>query len=151
MMAQHILVPIDFSPYADQALAEAIELAKVLDARLTLLHVTQLLPLTVGEVPPAYLDAYLEDMETDAQQQMQDALARVHRAELQGDSVISQGVPFQVIVDTARDQKVDLIIMGTHGRTGIPHALIGSVAEKVVRLSPCPVMVVRQKQAAPTA
>lgn len=151
MANQHFLVPIDFSPDADQALTEAIELAQALDAHLTLLHVTQLEPLTVGEVPPTYFNAYLEDLETDAQQQMQTYLARIHRAGLQGDSIILQGIPFQIIVDTARDKKVDLIVMGTHGRTGIPHALIGSVAEKVVRLSPCPVLVARPKQTAPPA
>ena len=54
-----------------------------------------------------------------------------------------QGVPFQTILDTARDKGVDLIVMGTHGRTGLPHVLMGSVAEKVVRLEPCPVFVTR--------
>ena len=146
MAAQHFLVPIDFSPYSDQALTKAIELATSLDARLTLLHVIQLMPLTVGEMPPAYFDEHLENLEADAQQQMRAALYRVHQAGLQGESVISQGIPFQAIVDTAKDEKVDLIIMGTHGRTGLPHVLIGSVAEKVVRLAPCPVLVARQKQ-----
>jgi nucleotide-binding universal stress UspA family protein len=53
------------------------------------------------------------------------------------------GVPFHVIIDTARTAHVDLIIMGTHGRTGLPHVLLGSVADRVVRLAPCPVLVVR--------
>ena len=53
------------------------------------------------------------------------------------------GVPFQVIIETASTAHVDLIIMGTHGRTGLPHVLLGSVAERVVRLAPCPVLVVR--------
>lgn len=150
MAIQHFLVPIDFSPYADQALTEAIELAKPLNARLTLLHVMQYMPLAIGEVPPNYYEEYMEDLEADAQQQMRAALYRVHQAGLQADSIISQGVPFQSIIDTALDNKADLIVMGTHGRTGIPHALIGSVAEKVVRLAPCPVLVARQKQAAPT-
>lgn len=151
MATQHFLVPTDFSHHADQALTEAIELAKALDAHLTLLHVTQLMPLTVGEVPPVYLDEYMADLEANAKQQMQGALDRVHQAGLQADSVISHGVPFQTIVDTACDKKVDLIVIGTQGRTGIPHLLIGSVAEKVVRLAPCPVWVARPKQTATTA
>jgi universal stress protein A len=57
--------------------------------------------------------------------------------------VIVPGGPFQSIIDTAHDQKVDLIVMGTHGRTGLHHALVGSVAEKVVRLAPCSVVVAR--------
>jgi nucleotide-binding universal stress UspA family protein len=70
-------------------------------------------------------------------------LARVQQAGLQGDSVIVEGVPFQAIIDTARDSGADLIVMGTHGRTGLTHVLMGSVAEKVVRLAPCPVLVTR--------
>ena len=151
MPAQHVLVPIDFSPDADEALTEAMELAQALKARLTLLHVIHLVPLTVGDVPPFYLDNYLEELENDAQQQMQTVLDRVHRAGLQGDSAIVHGIPFQAIVDMARDKKVDMIVMGTHGRTGLPHALIGSVAEKVVRLAPCPVLVAREKRTTPTA
>jgi universal stress protein A len=54
-----------------------------------------------------------------------------------------QGVPFQTIIDAARDHGVDLIVMGTHGRTGLTHVFMGSVAEKVVRLAPCPVLVTR--------
>jgi nucleotide-binding universal stress UspA family protein len=82
-------------------------------------------------------------METHAQQQTQKALARVQQAGLQGDSVIVEGTPFQTIINTAKDQGADLIVMGTHGRTGLTHALMGSVAEKVVRLAPCPVLVTR--------
>jgi universal stress protein A len=61
------------------------------------------------------------------------------------------GVPFQGIVDAARDQHVDLIVMGTHGRTGLRHVLVGSGAEKVVRLAPCPVLVTRGTTEAPEA
>ena len=149
MTAPHFLVPTDFSPYADQALTEAIELAYALNAQLTLLHVMQIMPLTVGDVPPEYFNNYLEDIEAEAQRQMQASLNRVCQSGLQVDSVITQGIPFQSIVDTAGEMKADLIIMGTHGRTGLPHALIGSVAEKVVRLAPCPVLVARQKHAEP--
>ncbi len=150
MTPKHFLVPTDFSPYADQALTYAIELAHALDARLTLLHVFDLLhvchltPLTVEETPFSYFDAYLQEIESDAQQQMQASLAHVHRAGLRGDSVIVQGVVFDTIVEIARAKKADLIIMGTHGRTGVQHVLLGSVAERVVRLAPCPVLVVRR-------
>jgi hypothetical protein len=101
MTTPHLLVPTDFSPYADQALTEAIELAHALNAQLTLLHVMQLMPLTVGDVPPQYFDDYLEEVEAEAQRQMQAPLNRVYQAGLQGDSVITQGIPFQTIVDMA--------------------------------------------------
>jgi nucleotide-binding universal stress UspA family protein len=63
--------------------------------------------------------------------------------------VIVQGVPFHEIIETARTQQVDLIVMGTHGHTGFQHVLWGSVAEKVVRLAPCPILVARQPTIVP--
>jgi nucleotide-binding universal stress UspA family protein len=151
MTAQHILVPTDFSEYADYALDYAIELAKVLQAHLTVLHVFHLSPLALGEAPPAVLADTLAAMEANAQHQTQMALARVQEAGLQGDSAIVEGIPFQVIINTAESMDVDLIVMGTHGRTGLTHALMGSVAEKVVRLAPCPVLVTRGTTEASTA
>jgi nucleotide-binding universal stress UspA family protein len=143
MPIQHMLVPLDFSPCAEQALAYAIDLAQTLRAHFTLLHVIHLTPLAMGEMLASSLVAYLQAVETEAQQQLHVAQARVQQVGLRCDTLIVQGVPFQSIVDTARDRDVDLIVMGTHGRTGLTHALMGSVAEKVVRLAPCPVLVTR--------
>lgn len=143
MTAHHILVPTDFSDYADQALEYATQLAKALGARLTVLHVIHLSPLVMGEMGAAGLVPYLEDIEADAQQRLQAILDRVNQQGLQGDTAVVQGVPFQTIVDRAGTEGIDLIVMGTHGRTGLTHVLIGSVAEKVVRLAPCPVLVTR--------
>ena len=145
MAIQHILVPTDFSEYADYALDYAIELAKTFQARLTLLHVLYLSPLTVGEVPPSVFNQTLHDMGTWARQQMQTTLERVKQTGIQSESVIVEGTPFQAIIETAESRDVDLIVMGTHGRTGLTHVLIGSVAEKVVRLAPCAVLVTRGK------
>jgi len=143
MTAQHILVPTDFSEYADYALDYAIELAQKLQARLTLLHIIQLTPMTMGDMYGYSLEAYLEAIESEAQKRMEALLNRVYQEGLEGETVIVQGVPFQIIVDMAESQNADLIVMGTHGRTGLTHALMGSVAEKVVRLAPCPVLVTR--------
>ena len=68
-----------------------------------------------------------------------------------GDVQVQQGVPYREILDMAHTQQVDLIVMGTHGRTGLEHFFLGSVAEKVVRLAPCPVMVTRQPEATTTS
>ena len=68
---------------------------------------------------------------------------RAQAAWLHCDFAILHGTPFHVIVDTAQRDHIDLIIMGTHGRTGLRHVLLGSVAERVVRLAPCPVLVAR--------
>lgn len=145
MTAQHILVPTDFSDYADYALDYAIELAHKFQARLTLLHVIHLPPLAMGDFDASGLVTYLEEIETDAQQRLQTLLSRVQQKGLQGETVMVHDVPFQAIINTAKDQDVDLIVMSTHGRTGLTHVLMGSVAERVVRLAPCPVLVTRGK------
>jgi nucleotide-binding universal stress UspA family protein len=145
MIAQHILVPTDFSEYADCALDYAIELAKIFQARVTVLYVFHVPSLALGEAPPTVIDDTLQAMETNVRQQAQKALARVLKAGLQGDSIIVEGAPFQMITDVAKDKEADLIVMGTHGRTGLTHVLMGSVAERVVRIAPCPVLVTRGK------
>jgi nucleotide-binding universal stress UspA family protein len=143
MPIQHILVPFDFSPYAEQALAYAIGLAKILQARLTLLYVRDTMSWGVAQAEATIPPSVWQELETSLAEDMKKPLARVHEAGLQGETVIAEGVPFQTIIDTARDKSVDLIVMGTHGRTGLTHVLMGSVAEKVVRLAPCPVLVTR--------
>ncbi len=151
MTAKHILLPTDFSEHADHAVNYAIELAQQLQAQLTLIYVIHLTPLVMGDVGASTLLPYLADLENDAHERMQALLKRVHEKGIQGETAVVQGVPFQTIVDTAASRGIDLIIMGTHGRTGLTHALMGSVAEKVVRLAPCPVLVTRETRAAEAA
>jgi nucleotide-binding universal stress UspA family protein len=143
MPTPHFLVPTDFSAFADQALDYAIRLARTLKARLTLLHVIQPVPLAGGDMGVALPATYLQEVEEAVQGSMEDALARVTAAGLTGERVVLYGVPFQEIIETAKARQVDLIVMGTHGRTGFMHVLLGSVAERVVRLAPCSVLVVR--------
>ena len=144
MPTPHVLVPTDFSEFAEQALDYAIRLARTLNARLTVLHVIQPIPLAGVDMGVALPATYLQEVEEAVQGSMEAALARVTAAGLTGERVVLYGVPFQEIVETAKARQVDLIIMGTHGRTGLLHVLLGSVAEKVVRLAPCSVLVVRQ-------
>ena len=144
MTVHHVLVPLDFSTYAEQALDYAIALAQKLQARVTLLHVIQ--PPEVVKVEGGIWPSstFLQDLEAAVTRDMEGYLARVTAAGLAGEIAVVHGVPFQEILDTAKARQVDLIIMGTHGRTGLSHVLLGSVAEKVVRLAPCPVLVARQ-------
>jgi universal stress protein A len=144
MTVHHVLVPLDFSTYAEQALDYAIALAQKLQARVTLLHVIQ--PLAIVNVEGGLwpTSTFLQDLEAAVTRDMEGYLARVTAAGLEGEMVVVHGVPFQEILDTAKARQVDLIIMGTHGRTGLTHVFLGSVAEKVVRLAPCPVLVARQ-------
>lgn len=139
----HLLVPTDFSPDAQRALEYAIALARVLHARVTLLHVISAVYWATGDLPGALSAAVLEELEAAAQQSLEQALQRVRAAGLDGEARVVHGSPFACIVAAARAQGVDLIVMGSHGRTGLRHVLLGSVAERVVRLAPCPVLVMR--------
>ena len=143
MAIQHVLVPTDFSAPAEQALDHAIRLARTLNARLTVLHVIQPVPMAGVDMGVALPETYLQEVEEAAQSRMQEALARITAAGLTAEGVVLYGVPFQEIVETAKARQVDLIVMGTHGHTGFMHVLLGSVAEKVIRLAPCSVLVVR--------
>jgi nucleotide-binding universal stress UspA family protein len=149
MTAQRFLVPVDFSENANQAVKYAIDLASKLGARMTLLHVIQLRPLGSGDMCVTVPYTYMQDLEADITSRMQTYLARVTAAGLEGEMAVVHGVPFQEILETAKAQQIDLIIMGTQGRTGLQHVLMGSVAEKVVRLAPCPVLVVREPTIVP--
>ena len=152
MTAQRLLVPVDFSEYADHAVAYAIGLASTLGARVILLHVMQSPPwggVAMDVTLPHAYSTFLQHLETEVAHNMQAYVQRVTAAGLVGDMVVVHGVPFQEIVETAKSQQVDLIVMGTHGRTGLHHVLLGSVAEKVVHLAPCPVLVVRQPTMVP--
>ena len=137
MKCQHILVPIDFSQDSEHAIDSATGLAKQFQARVTLLHAIH-----IPEAAEVNLAAYMDKIRSEADQSMTPRLQRVQEAGVTADAVTVIGAPSQTIVDTARDRHADLIVMGTHGRTGLRHMLIGSVAERVVRLAPCPVMVV---------
>lgn len=140
MPVQHILVPIDFSPNAEHAFDYTLRLARPLQARVTVLHVIE--PLLMGHRDPLpYLS--MHELEGRIIEQVSTYQARIIAAGLKGDFAVLHGVPYQVIVDTARTAQADLIVMGTHGRTGLAHVLVGSVAERVIQLAHCPVLVLR--------
>jgi nucleotide-binding universal stress UspA family protein len=146
---QHILVPTDFSTCSSHALNQAIQFGRLLKARLTLLHVVQIPALVGGGAAMGAgtgegVAIYVEQAEAEAHQLLAEYAQRVSDAGLECDTIIGHAAPFQMIVEHAETQHVDLIIMGTHGHTGLQHMLLGSVAEKVVRLACCPVMVTRE-------
>lgn len=138
-----ILVPTDFGPASDAALAWARDLTHAYAARLSLLHVVtdpRAIGLWTSEV---YVPA---DPETQARL-LREAKERLERA-LPADESCRFGVTVEArigdvaetILEIAREQKVDLIVMGTHGRHGLAHLILGSVAERVLRNAPCPVL-----------
>jgi nucleotide-binding universal stress UspA family protein len=140
---RRILVPVDFSPPSDAALRYAIELAHRLDARLDLLHVFQVPTFAFPDAVIPVPAQTVVELRTASEERLEVLQREATAAGLRTSVVIADGTPFVEIVRTARSQAADLVIMGTHGRSGLRHALLGSVAEKVVRKAPCPVLVVR--------
>ena len=141
---KRILVPTDFSENSRQAARYACELAKKFDSQIDLLHVIES-PVMAMPSPGAPLpEEFLADAEKDAARRMEQWIKN-EQTELGLDvtQTVLRGAPFLEIVKFADEQNSDLIVIGTHGRTGLVHALIGSVAEKVVRKAPCPVLSVR--------
>lgn len=143
MKIRKILVPLDFSALSKEALPWAIDLARRHDASITLVHVYQPISFALpeGYVLPA--PSALADLEVSLGKSLDDARRDVEKSGLRVDTKIVQGVPFAEIVRLAREGSYDLVVLSTHGRTGIRHALLGSVAEKVVRKAQCPVLTVR--------
>jgi len=142
-----ILVPTDFSEFSKQAVDYAVELARRFDAEITLIYVLQdavaLFP-EPGVAFPAPGN-YLQELQESSQQ----ALERLREslpAEMTIQTVLRNGPPFVEIVRYAKEEGVDLIVIGTHGRSGLAHMLLGSVAEKVVRKAHCPVLTVRPSE-----
>lgn len=141
-----ILVPTDFSPGADAALEWATHLAKPLDAQMVILHALDLTLAGAAGLPtefaamPAVGDL-MERLRREAAEEISRLAARVPKAQ----TMVREGSPRALILETAKETKADLIVMGTHGRTGLAHIFFGSVAEHVVRHSRVPVLTVRQK------
>jgi nucleotide-binding universal stress UspA family protein len=138
---QRILVPTDFSETSRLAIEQAVELAKSFKASLILLHVGDRAASEVETEFPLGLDASLQDAERE---RLLKVLTPAQQTALHPELVVCAGSPAHEIVRCAAERGVDIIVMGTHGRGAVGHMLMGSVAEKVVRTAPCPVLVVRQ-------
>lgn len=142
---RHILVPFDFSEGAKLALEHAIGFARQFDARITLLHIVHL-PYFGSGFGPGDAASITARLESDASQQLDALAAEVKRQGVPAEALVRIGHPASDAVDVAQREGVALIVMGTHGRTGLKHVLLGSVAEHVVRHAPCPVLVIRSSR-----
>jgi nucleotide-binding universal stress UspA family protein len=146
MTFQQILVPVDFSPFSDKAVEYAIELAKQFSARITLLHAIVLFHDDVDE--EQRLQQYhqlITQRESSAQEHIEGNRQSVHQQGIQVNTEIIRGISASdVILEYLHQHSYDLVVMGTHGHTGLKHLLLGSVAEKVVRFSPVPVLTVHR-------
>ncbi len=144
MQIRTILFPTDFSQGARAAMDYAVSLAQDYKARLILLYVIQDISIAEWYIPSSISAADLvADMQKSASKEMEKWAAEVGGRVPGVETLIERGVPFVEIIRVAREKNADLLVIGTHGRTGIDHMLFGSTAEKVVRKSPCPVLTVR--------
>jgi nucleotide-binding universal stress UspA family protein len=144
---RRILHPTDFSPASGAAFTKALEMAKANRAELLVVHV-------LTPAVPLMADGYLspkmyEDIESAARAQAQTSLdrllARAKKARVRTKGMLAEGVPHERITRLARSKRADLIVMGTHGRTGLAKFILGSVAGRVVSAASCPVLTVRGK------
>jgi universal stress protein A len=145
MQIKTILCPIDFSEISANAMEYAVFLASHHHAGLLLLHVVehlqefehyQILVLTPQELA--------EKMEKQAYEELNRLTEQIKKT-VKVETAVRQGKPFVEIIKEAKEKDMDLIVMASHGRTGVSHMLMGSVAEKVVRKAHCPVLIVRNK------
>jgi universal stress protein A len=143
---RHILVPMDFSAAAGKALTYAEAFASTFGAKLTLLHVLEPMVLP-SEFGYSYVPTPEEESrQLEALKKKLNAAAAALETEASTRCEVRIGRPWQEIVEAAREGDVDLLIITTHGRTGLKHVLMGSVAEKIVRHATCPVLVVRPEE-----
>jgi nucleotide-binding universal stress UspA family protein len=146
---KQVLVATDFSEPSATALEYGRALARTFDATLHVVHVVENLMASgmMAEAAPANYAELLERFEEAADKQLRATIGEDDRRELKAETILLTRVaPARGIVSYAETAKIDLIVMGTHGRGGWSHLLMGSVAEKVVRTAPCPVLTVRHPE-----
>lgn len=143
---KNILCPIDYSVYSEMALKYAIEFAEKYQAKLYLVHVLDIRVYDIND--PDLYNVNIIDEETinKLRERLLKCVNEDAKSKISVEAVIIQGVPFAEIIRAAKERKIDLIVLGTHGRTGLSHAIMGSVAEKVVRKAPCPVLTIRHPE-----
>jgi nucleotide-binding universal stress UspA family protein len=141
---KRILVPIDFSAHSKNALTASVTLAKKFNSELILIYVVEaaIYPADFG-----FAQVALPSLEREMRERGETELNKLVKSQIDGAvparTIIRSGKPFLEIIKTAEEEKADLIVIATHGHTGVEHILFGSTAEKVVRKAPCQVLVVR--------
>jgi nucleotide-binding universal stress UspA family protein len=147
MKVKNILVPTDFSAGSDAAIAYAFELADALGASLHLLHVLEN-PFATGAYMEMYAPPpgdYFADLERQADARLRGSLSDAQKARVRVDFSTRMGSAAAEILDRLEEApQIDLVVMATHGRGGVARLMMGSVAEKIVRSAPCPVLTLRE-------
>ena len=137
-----ILHPTDFSPSSESALELAGALARDYGARLVIVHVVEPLAATIDGIVIPQPEQYFEDLRRKLEQ------VRPLERDIPVQHAFVKGAPVPEILRTIRDEACDLVVMGTHGRTGLGRLLMGSVAEQIIRKASCPVLTVKTPLAA---
>jgi nucleotide-binding universal stress UspA family protein len=146
-LPRKILVPTDFSPRSDFAVDYAIGLAKKLGAEIILVHACEIPPL--GFVDAAALVTITSRILGGAQAALEGLVAKHSGVPVRG--VLKDTSAWDAIMMCIKEEHIDLVVMGTHGRRGLPRAILGSVAEKVIRTAPCPVLTVHGEETQETS
>jgi nucleotide-binding universal stress UspA family protein len=140
-----IVHPTDFSECATQAEAVAADLARQLDGELVLVQVLVEAPLySEGFISRRQVQTVFDAQRKWTEQTLEARAEQLRQSGIKTSWRVQSGAPFEEIVRTAEEERAGMIVMGTHGRGGLNHMLLGSVAERVIRLAPCPVLTVRQ-------
>lgn len=144
---QKIICPVDFSNCAQQALNYAAELAKQFDAELSIVHAYED---PAAYVTPMPMSGYvgpgaelLLELRKQLEVRLSQTKAEVETRGVRVRSELLEGTPYRVVLDWAKEYGADMIVVGTHGHTGLTHALLGSVTERIVRMAHCPVLTIR--------
>jgi nucleotide-binding universal stress UspA family protein len=146
-----ILAPTDFSPHSERAVRYACRLAERFGADLHLLHILSDVipagpdPMLMPSLPPEFY----QENEERARETLHGLLKPDWGTPASVTAEVRWGSPVESIVDYAQDHQIDMIVIATHGRTGLSHVLLGSVAERIVREAPCPVLTIRDRHHAP--
>jgi universal stress protein A len=138
---ERILVPIDFSASSLKAVDEAVEFSRPYEAELILLFVVERM---IYESPLLVIDsgALLENQARAAEEKLEEICRRLRKGGIKCRGLVESGAAYQAIVEAAKKVHADLIVISTHGLTGLVHILMGSVAERVVQHAVCPVLVI---------
>ena len=140
---KNILLPTDFSNLSLTAAQYAVDLAKQYEAKIHLLNVIEKTPpiLTIRSLDLSE-EKIIKSIEDDALQSLEKAASKIKKDGIEIIRILKKGLDYQEIVNYSQNNKIDVIVIATHGRTGILHTLLGSVAEKVIRYAKCPVLVI---------
>lgn len=145
IVLRNILCPIDHSKHSESALKYAIASALKDKAKLYLMHVLDSRKSEEAEGVSELLSIDEKGL-SDLKDKLEKSVPEEIRAEIKCEALVCPGIPFDEIVRVAKDKSIDLIVMGTHGRRGLSHVMLGSIAEKVIRDAPCPVMIVKYQE-----